>query len=128
LLTHFNKKITIKYQFDWQMKNERLRQAREALGITQKEMAKRIGVVTSAYGHIESSENAAFSSKLMLVIAELEISINWIITGKGEMFLINTPADPVSDLAGELEERIRRIKIDVSDIEDTVRRLIQKRK
>jgi transcriptional regulator with XRE-family HTH domain len=109
------------------MKNERLRQAREALGITQKEMAQKIGVVTSAYGHIESSENAAFSSKLMFVIAELEISINWIITGKGEMFLTNTPAEPESDLAGELEERIRRIKIDVSDIEDTVRRLFQKR-
>ncbi|MEN9612278.1 MAG: Helix-turn-helix domain [Bacteroidota bacterium] len=111
------------------MKNERLRQAREALGITQKEMAKKVGVVTSAYGHIESTESAAFSSKLMLVIAELGISINWIITGKGEMFLTDRlAAEPESDLTGELEERIRRIKIDVSDIEDTVRRLIQRRK
>jgi HTH-type transcriptional regulator, cell division transcriptional repressor len=112
------------------MKNERLRQAREALGITQKEMAKKTGVVTSAYGHIESSEGAAFSSKLMLVIAELGISINWIITGKGEMFLTTAPPIPAieSELTGELEERIRRIKIDVSDIEDTVRRLLQKRR
>jgi transcriptional regulator with XRE-family HTH domain len=111
------------------MKNKRLKKAREALGKTQQNMSDELGISKSAYSYFEINESASFTNNLLTLMARLGININWIITDEGEMFLTDTPAsDPENDLTGELEERIRRIKIDVSDIEDTVRRLIQKRK
>jgi transcriptional regulator with XRE-family HTH domain len=110
-------------------KGDRLKLARERLDMTQKDFAERLGIARASYNYIENNDKASLSDNLLSLIADLGISLDWVITGKGEMFLTNTPAsDPENDLTGELEERIRRIKIDVSDIEDTVRRLIQKRK
>jgi transcriptional regulator with XRE-family HTH domain len=110
------------------MKGGRLKQARETMHLKQEDMADKLNIGQSAYSKMERGKSD-FSNELLILIPELGINLNWIITGKGEMFLTNTPAsDPENDLTGELEERIRRIKIDVSDIEDTVRRLIQKRK
>jgi repressor LexA len=108
------------------MKGGRLKQARETMNLTQEDMANKLNVGQSAYSKMERGKSD-FSNELLTLIPELGINLNWIITGKGEMFLTNTPAKLESDLAEELEERIRRIKIDVSDIEDTVRRLFQNR-
>jgi transcriptional regulator with XRE-family HTH domain len=109
-------------------KGDRLKLAREKLQMTQKDFAERLGIARASYNYIENNDKASLSDNLLSLIADLGISLDWVITGKGEMFLTNTPTEPESDLAGELEERIRRIKIDVSDIEDTVRRLLDKRR
>jgi transcriptional regulator with XRE-family HTH domain len=109
-------------------KGKRLKEAREAKGYSQREMAKELGITPPSYNYYEKSDAATFSTDLILLLTKLNININWIFTGDGEMLFTNTPAEPESDLAGELEERIRRIKIDVSDIEDTVRRLFQKKR
>jgi transcriptional regulator with XRE-family HTH domain len=112
------------------MKNKRLKKAREALGKTQQNMADELGITKSAYSYFETNEAASFTNNLLTLLARLGININWIITDSGEMLLTDTsePTREEGDLAGELEERIRRIKIDVSDIEDTVRRWIQKKR
>jgi transcriptional regulator with XRE-family HTH domain len=112
------------------MKNKRLKKAREALGKTQQNMSDELGISKSAYSYFEINESASFTHNLLTLMARLGININWIMTDEGEMFLTDAPPAPEQDgdITKELEERIRRIKIDVSDIEDTVRRLIQKRK
>jgi transcriptional regulator with XRE-family HTH domain len=115
-------------------KNDRLRQAREAMGITQREMAARLSISPPSYNHIEKSETAAFSDSLMSLITELGISLDWIITGRGEMLLPQTPTPTTPDepepeaLMEEMEERVRRIKIDVSDIEDTLKKMLGRRR
>jgi transcriptional regulator with XRE-family HTH domain len=108
-------------------RGERLKEMRKIKDLTQKQFAEKCGIKQSSLSYIESNDNADFSPAIMTAIINLGINLNWVITGRGNMFLTDTPAEPERDLAGELEERIRRIKIDVSDIEDTVRRLFQKR-
>jgi transcriptional regulator with XRE-family HTH domain len=112
------------------MKNKRLKKVRESLGKTQQNMSDELGISKSAYSYFEINETASFTNNLLALLARLGVNINWIITGEGEMVLTTAPPTPAieSELTGELEERIRRIKIDVSDIEDTVRRLLQKRR
>jgi transcriptional regulator with XRE-family HTH domain len=111
-------------------RGKRLKEAREAKGYSQRDMAKELAITPPSYNYYEKNDAATFSTDLILLLSKLNINLNWIFTGDGEMLLTDTP-EPTreeGDLAGELEERIRRIKIDVSDIEDTVRRWMQKKR
>jgi transcriptional regulator with XRE-family HTH domain len=66
-------------------KEVRLRQAREYLGISQSEMARRLNIKPQSYNQTELGNGVSFSDALMSEFAELGISMDWVITGRGEM-------------------------------------------
>jgi phage repressor protein C with HTH and peptisase S24 domain len=66
--------------------NERLKKAREALGISKSELARRAGCDPSAINHLESGKTKSLSGKLAVNIPRvLGISAVWLSEGKGEM-------------------------------------------
>lgn len=109
-------------------RGDRLRQARKSLGITQQAMADKIGIQRPSYNQIENGR-AGIADDTQSVLAELNINLNWIITGKGDMFLKEPdPPEAESHLMEEMEERVRRIRLDVSDIEDTLKKMLGRKK
>jgi len=73
--------------------NHTLETLRAHLGITKKEFASKLGITQNAYtNYISGKRN--IPTNLVLKIKQLfDISIEWLLTGKGEMFLKDsTPA------------------------------------
>lgn len=77
---------------------DRLRQIREALGLNQSEMAKKIGKTQKAWSTYETGENK-ISPAVYLKLGELGFNIEWLKTGEGSLYLndnlpiIKTPAE-----------------------------------
>jgi len=125
-------------------RGKRLKEARLEVGWSQKEMAEKLKISQPSYGYFEKNDNAAFSSELMSLIIELGINLNWVITGYGSMLLASKSGDASNGIESikrtevdndveegfveEMEERIRRLKVDAMDIEETFRRMLRRKK
>jgi transcriptional regulator with XRE-family HTH domain len=67
----------------------RIREARRALGLTQDELARRIGVSRSAIAQWETDRTGQVRANLARVASVLGVSIGYLITGESEAGLIN---------------------------------------
>jgi transcriptional regulator with XRE-family HTH domain len=66
----------------------RLRQERERLGISQRELARRIGLSASLISQIESGQSKPSVSTLYAIVTELGVSVDDVFRGHGD------PGDP----------------------------------
>ena len=64
----------------------RLRQIREPLGYTHREMGELINVDRSSYTRYESGETFARMMSLYRLGTQLDISMDWLIINKGPMY------------------------------------------
>jgi transcriptional regulator with XRE-family HTH domain len=103
------------------MKGGRLKQAREAINLKQEDMADKLNIGQSAYSKMERGKSD-FSAELLALIPELGINLNWIITGKGEMFL--PEPDETSNLLNEMSNQVRVMRDDMDKIENTIKKLM----
>lgn len=74
---------------------ERLKAARSALGLTQKEVAEQSGVSTRGYQGYEDGRSVP-GGEAISGFVKLGINANWLLTGEGPMLLADlmTPATP----------------------------------
>ncbi len=91
----------------------RLREVRKRLNLTQEKLARLSGVT---FPLISAAENGKkrISSPVLFALAELSVNINFIITGKGDMFLKDNCASDLStidfgDDAQNIEELIKYV-------------------
>ena len=68
---------------------ERVKLIRKALGMTQEQLAQRLGVGKTALSMIETGKARLSSRNRNLLVQELNVNPDWIDTGKGEMFNAN---------------------------------------
>ena len=59
----------------------RIRQCRQALGMTQNQLAKLIGVTGSFVGHIERAEKVPSLETVARLSAELGVTMDWLVFG-----------------------------------------------
>ena len=59
----------------------RIRQCRQALGITQNQLGKLIGVTGSFVGHIERAEKVPSLETVARLSAELGVTMDWLVFG-----------------------------------------------
>ena len=64
----------------------RLGQIREELKLSKKEMAARLCVSPATYFRNESGKTDPAADTLFTLAADMNISLNWLIGGQGEMF------------------------------------------
>ena len=65
---------------------ERLKLIRKSLGLTQEQLAQRLGVGKTALSMIETGKARLSSRNRNILIQDLNVNPNWIETGKGEIF------------------------------------------
>jgi len=92
------------------MIGERIKLLRKHLGLTQKEFAKRIGVIDRLVSKWEKGANDPTTKSLLLIAKEFNVNLHWLLTGEGEMFIRKeTPSTGVlssSIIDRELFQRI----------------------
>ena len=66
--------------------NERLRQIRQKIGLTQAEFSLKFGIPQSTYAKYEKSTRS-IPYELMISLSQIGINLNWLLTGEGPMYL-----------------------------------------
>lgn len=67
--------------------NERIKELRKALGLTQQEFADKLGVKRGAIANYEIGRNEPIDAVIALICREFNVSEVWLRTGEGEMFI-----------------------------------------
>lgn len=112
---------------------DRLAGAREAAGLTQEQLAKRLGVRLSSIRAWEEDSAEPRANRLQMMAGMLNVSLSWLLTGEGEgLDAPSTPGtlpegaqDVLRDLArmraqllalatemGQMEKRLRHLMRD----------------
>jgi len=89
---------------------DRIREIRDFLNISQREFAKRIFISKSLLNNIELGNNKASSKTIQLITAEFNVSKDWLLTGKGEMFTSPPPdlqLEKLIDIFNQLDKPLR---------------------
>jgi len=72
------------YSGDHATFGDRLTAARDAQGLTQSELARRLGVKLKTIQAWENDSSEPRANKLQMVAGLLNVSIRWLLTGEGE--------------------------------------------
>lgn len=102
---------------------DRLAGAREAVGLSQTELARRVGVKIKTLRGWEEDLNEPRANKLSMLSGLLNVSLRWLLTGEGEG--VSEPSvgsDEVPEVRDLLLE-IRDIKTQMSRSADQLGRL-----
>lgn len=100
--------------------NERFKEIRKALELSQEKFGERLGVTKTAISKIESGTNNPTDTIIKLLCNEYNVNEEWLLNGDGEMFL--TPeelyADIVTDAMLRGNEQIRDLIIEASELNE----------
>lgn len=86
--------------------NERIKELRKTLKLSQEEFGNRIGITGSGISKIESGANNVAERTIKAICKEFNVSYMWLTNGEGEMFI---------DSDDDFLERIDRIMMGESD-------------
>jgi transcriptional regulator with XRE-family HTH domain len=111
---------------------DRVAAAREAAGMTQEDLARRLGVKLKTLQHWEDDMSEPRANRLSMMAGLLNVSMMWLMNGQGEGLDAPTDAAPVSeDMKSVLVEiRTMQAKIhaaaeDLGRLEKKLRRMIK---
>ena len=91
--------------------NERIKQIRKALNMSQDEFGKRLGVTRGAITNIELNKTEPKPLFIKLICDTFEVNEEWVNTGAGEMFVQKNRSDVIADfLADVLKEEDESFK------------------
>lgn len=102
---------------------DRMTGAREAAGLSQSDLAKRLGVKVKTIRAWENDQSEPRANKLQMLSGMLGMSIKWMLTGEGEG--LEGPEQPDTlpeDIAALLVE-MRRMKVEQSRMAERMGRL-----
>nr|DAO38378.1 MAG TPA: Repressor protein CI [Caudoviricetes sp.] len=66
--------------------NERLKDLRKALNLTQQEFADRIGIKRNSFANYETGRNTPIDAIIKSICREFKVNEEWLRTGEGDMF------------------------------------------
>lgn len=69
--------------------NNRVRELRKTLNLSQKEFAERIGLKQNAISYMEKSGATVTEQNIKTICSQFSVNENWLRTGSGRMFLEN---------------------------------------
>src|SRR5574344_1514382 len=67
--------------------NDRIKKLRETLGITQEQMAKRIGASKQYCGRVEKGITDLSKEKAIILCSNYKVSLDWLLNNLGSMFI-----------------------------------------
>ena len=118
---------TVAAEHDWYSNEtatfgDRLSDARAALGLTQKDLARRLGVREKTLDAWENDVSEPRANRLSILAGLLNVSLRWLLTGEGEG--LSAPAEEVSqgDTA-EILSDLRQLQSDIARCADRLGRI-----
>lgn len=94
--------------------NERVKEVRKSLGLTQEKFGERVGLKKSAISQIESGVNGVTDQLRLAVFREFNVNEDWLRTGEGSMFVEPDEDEEITKFLGDI----------LSDQPDFRRRLV----
>jgi transcriptional regulator with XRE-family HTH domain len=91
-------------------KNDRLKEIRTTLGLSQREFSKRIYISQSFYGDIELGKQVVSERIIHLVSTVFNVNKEWLKSGEGEMFSSAPPdvkLDRLIEIYNSLDEQLQ---------------------
>ena len=102
---------------------DRVAAAREAAGMTQKQMARRLGVKHGTVRDWEDDLSEPRANKLSMMAGLLNVSIIWLLTGEGEGVAAPVDDSPMTPDINALLVEIRDLKTQIGAAADRLGRL-----
>jgi len=102
---------------------DRLAAAREQAGMTQKQLAKRLGVKHSTVRDWENDVSEPRANKLSMIAGLVNVSVMWMLTGEGDGVTAPLDETPISDDINDLLIEIRDLKGQISGAADRLGKL-----
>lgn len=81
--------------------NNRIKQLRKDLGLTQEKFGEKLGLKKNSISQIENGINSLTEQLLLSVCREFNVSEKWLRTGEGEMFI---PVPEEDEVAAYVED------------------------
>ncbi len=82
--------------------NERIKQIRKELNLTQHEFANKLGIARGNIAAYEVKKNAPSDAVISLICKEFNVNETWIRTGEGDPFLPRTRNQIITDFTADL--------------------------
>ncbi|WP_375261114.1 helix-turn-helix domain-containing protein [Palleronia sp.] len=100
---------------------DRLADARQAVGVTQKELARRLGVRLQTLEAWENDLSEPRANRLQMISGLLNVSLMWLLTGEGEG--LTAPADDAPAEVTQILSEMRQLQSDLVRTSDKLGRL-----
>jgi transcriptional regulator with XRE-family HTH domain len=111
---------------------DRLAGAREAAGLSQKELAKKLGIKVKTLASWENDISEPRANRLQMVSGLLSVSLRWLLTGEGEGIDPPGTEGTLSRDAKAVLMELREVQADITDatkrmarLEKTLRRMLE---
>ncbi|MEO0381204.1 MAG: helix-turn-helix transcriptional regulator [Pseudomonadota bacterium] len=101
------------YSADAATFGDRVAAAREAAGMTQKELAKRLGVRLATMRGWEDDLSEPRANRLSMMAGILNVSMMWLINGEGEGLAGPVEARPMTDETRNILTELRDLRADM---------------
>lgn len=82
--------------------NERIKELRKALGLTQQDFADKIGIKRNSYANYETGRNTPLDAIIVSICREFSVNEAWLRTGEGEMFQPLSRDEELAQFFGKL--------------------------
>lgn len=82
--------------------NERLKELRKNLGLTQQEFAERLGIKRNAVTNYEVGRNAPADMVISLICREFGVNETWLRTGEGPQFVELTRIEEIQKMVDDI--------------------------
>ena len=81
--------------------NERVKQLREALGLSQEALGARVGVTRGSISRLESGTNNVTPAMVISLCREFNVNEEWLRNGTGEMFNSLSQEEELAYIVGQ---------------------------
>lgn len=107
--------------------NNRIRELRKSLGLSQKKFAEQIGLKQNAISYMEKQDATVTEQNVMAICARFCVSEDWLRTGSGKMFIENDKKqkeffDIFDELSPSLQDYLIKAAKDLLEAQDEIQR------
>ena len=104
--------------------NQRIKQLRRSLNLTQQDFAERIGLKQNSIALIESGKRNISNQAVLSICREFNVNETWLRTGEGEMFNALSRDEQIAyrlgaTLAGQGDTIQKRLIAALSDLDES---------
>ena len=82
--------------------NERLKQLRTVLGLSQEAFGETVCVTKAAISRLESGINSLSDRMILSIVTQHNVNERWLRTGEGDMFIELSKDEQIEDFIGNL--------------------------